>query len=221
GVGRGYGYAGLLGGLISSTAVTLNFARRSRLEPDAGRGLALGVVGACTVLVVRVLGITFVLNPATGWALLPPLLLPFLAGALLTLWGFWAGPSAPDTPAEPFAPPANPLRLGSAIRLALLFQAAMMALAWVQHAFGEAGVLPLAALLGLTDMDALTLSMARLGAEAPMTQLAARAIILGILSNTLLKFAVGMALGTSEFRRYAGAGLAWLAAVTGIAFVLA
>lgn len=221
GVTRGYGYAGLLGGLLSSTAVTLNFSRRSRLEPEASRGLSVGVIGASTVLVVRVLGITFVLSPMTGWALLPLLAVPLVAGALLTMWGYWTEPRDADAPSVPFDPPANPLRLWSAIRMALLFQVALMALAWVQGAFGDGGVLPLAALLGLTDMDALTLSMARLGTDPEMTDLAAKAIVLGLLSNTLLKFGVGMVLGTADFRRYAGTGLAWLAVITGIVFALA
>lgn len=219
GVARGYGYAGLAGGLVSSTAVTLNFARRSQLEPDAGMGLAAGVVGASTVLVPRVLVITFVLNQAAGWALLPMAVIPFLAGLLLTIWAF--RPGAPVTAADaPLAPPENPLRLGSAIRLALAFQVALMALAWVRGAFGDPGVLPLAALLGLTDMDALTVSMTKLGTDDATVRLAAQAIMLGMLSNTVLKFGVAVGLGTAQFRRLAGAGLAFLGGATLLALLL-
>ena len=104
--------------------------------------------------------------------------------------------------------------------LALLFQGALMALTWVRGEFGDPGVLPLAALLGLTDMDALTVSMARLGTEQGTVHLAAQAITVGLLSNTLLKFAVAVTLGTSQFRRLAGAGLAYLAAATVLALLL-
>ncbi len=220
GVTRGYAYAGLAGGLISSTAVTLNFARRSRLEPEAGMGLAAGVIGACTILVVRVTGITFVLNQAAGWALLPMAAIPFAAGGLLTAWAFRPGAAAAEPAAEPITPPSNPLRLGSAIRLALLFQGALMALAWVHAEFGDPGVLPLAALLGLTDMDALTVSMARLGTEDGTVRLAAQAIMLGLLSNTVLKLTVAVGLGTAQFRRLAGAGLAYLGVATVLALLL-
>lgn len=221
GVTRGYAYAGLAGGLISSTAVTLNFARRSRLEPEAGMGLAAGVVGACTILVIRVMAVTFFLNQAVGWTLLPMAAIPFAAGVLLTAWAFRPGTPAGDPAAVSMEAPTNPLRLGSAIRLALLFQAALMALVWVRGAFGDPGVLPLAALLGLTDMDALTVSMARLGTDGGMVRLAAQAITVGLLSNTVLKFAVAVTLGTSQFRRLAGAGLAYLAAATVLALLLA
>lgn len=220
GVTRGYAYAGLAGGLISSTAVTLNFARRSRAEPEAGRGLAAGVVAACTLLVIRVTGITFVLNQDAGWALLPMAAVPLAAGMVLTAWAFRPGTEAAEPAAEPMAPPSNPLRLGSAIRLALAFQGAMMALTWVQSRFGDPGVLPLAALLGLTDMDALTVSMAKLATEGGMIRLAAEAIMLGILSNTVLKFTVAVTLGTTQFRRLAGAGLAYLGVATLLALLL-
>lgn len=220
GVARGYAYAGLAGGLVSSTLVTLSFARRSRLEPEAGMGLAAGVVGACTLLVVRVTAITFVLNPAAGWVLLPMAAIPLAAGVLLTSWAFRPGAPSGNPVAGPIEPPDNPLRLGSAVRLALLFQGALMALAWVRGEFGDPGVLPLAALLGLTDMDALTVSMARLGADEGTIHLAARAIMVGLLSNTVLKLSVAVSLGTTQFRRFAGAGLAYLGAATLLALLV-
>jgi len=220
GVTRGYGYAGLAGGLVSSTAVTLNFARRSRLEPEAGMGLAAGVIGASTILVLRVVGITFLLNQATGWALLPQAAIPLLAGVVLSAWAFRPGTPTGDPTDAPMAPPSNPLRLGNAIRLALAFQLALMTLAWVRGAFGDPGVLPLAALLGLTDMDALTVSMAKLGTDDATVRLAAQAIMLGMLSNTVLKFGLTVGLGTAQFRRLAGAGLAFLGGATLLALLL-
>jgi uncharacterized membrane protein (DUF4010 family) len=75
-----------------------------------------------------------------------------------------------------------------------------------------------AALLGLTDVDALTLSMSRLGRAADETTLAARAIAVGILANTGLKLTLALVLGTTPFRRVAGWGLAAfaLASVVGL-----
>ena len=220
GVTRGYGYAGLAGGLISSTAVTLAFARRSRVEPGAGAGLAAGVVGACTVLLVRVTVVTFALNAAAGWALVPYVVLPLAVGLLILAWAFRSGMEVADHPEAPMPPPTSPLRLGGAVRMTVAFQAALMALEWVRAQFGDPGVLPLAALLGLTDMDALTISMSRLEPRAEMAHLAAQAIGVGLVSNTLLKFSLAVGIGTSAFRRRAGAGLALLGAATILALAL-
>ncbi len=214
GMKRGYGIAGLVGGLISSTAVTLSFARRSRNEPEASAGLAAGVLGACTVLMVRVAAVTFALNPATGLALVPYLVLPLGVGLLLMSRAFRREPTEAEKLDAPLATPESPLRLLSAIRLAVLFQGSLMALEWVQGRFGSPGVVPLAALLGLTDMDALTVTMARLQPPGEMAALGALAIGVGLLSNTVMKLGLAVGLGTREFRRSAGVGLLLLAVAT-------
>lgn len=74
--------ASLLGGLISSTAVTLGFARESREHAQPGRALALGVIAACTVLYVRVGILSSVLNPAMSLEVLPYIAGPLAAGVL-------------------------------------------------------------------------------------------------------------------------------------------
>jgi uncharacterized membrane protein (DUF4010 family) len=220
GVSRGYGIAGLLGGLISSTAVTLTFSRISRDEPEAAQGLSAGVIAASTVLIVRVAAITFVLNPATGWALVPFLLAPLAVGAGLLAREFRPGRAVPAGKEIAFRQSGNPLRLGSAIRMAVLFQASLIALGWVRARFGDPGVLPLAALLGFTDMDALTLAMAKLSPAGAMAGLGARAITVGMLSNTVLKFGLAAGLGERHYRRSAGLGLGLLGAALIIGLML-
>jgi uncharacterized membrane protein (DUF4010 family) len=90
----------------------------------------------------------------------------------------------------------------------------------VRGQFGQVGVLTSAALLGLTDMDALTLSMTRLAAEPDVLRLAALAMAVGVLSNTLLKLMVVVTVGHGEFRRRAGLSLVLLAAASGAGFWL-
>ena len=90
GAGRGDAVAGLLGGLISSTSVTLGFSRTSRARTADTPALALGVLAACTVMYLRVLLTTAVLNPGLAVVLAPALAAPFLAGALAVAIG---GPS--------------------------------------------------------------------------------------------------------------------------------
>jgi uncharacterized membrane protein (DUF4010 family) len=111
----------------------------------------------------------------------------------------------------------SPLRLWSAIRLALAFQISLMAIALVRDTLGNPGVLASAALLGLTDMDALTLSMNRLGTTTELVQLAARAIAIGVIANAILKLGLVVVLGVARFRRFAAIGLASLAAVSAAA----
>jgi uncharacterized membrane protein (DUF4010 family) len=207
---RGLGVTGLLGGLVSSTAVTLNFARDSRRHEALARPLALGVLAASAVLPVRVALLAAVVHPPVAIALVPALAPAALLGAAFVGFAWWRARSASGE--EPPEPPANPLRLGPAIQMALLFQFVLFALAFVRERYGEAGVLSGAALVGLTDLDALTFSVARL-AEGGGLETAARALLVGLLANTAFKGAVAAILGGVRFRRIAGLGyLGYLAA---------
>jgi uncharacterized membrane protein (DUF4010 family) len=220
GTSRGYAVTGLLGGLVSSTAVTWHFSQRSREEPALRRPLALGVVGACTVLVVRVEIVATLLRPEVGLALVPYVAPVLVVGAavLLVLYRRRGKKRERDQPAEPAR---NPLGLGSAIRMALAFQAVLLLLPLVQQLWGTSGVLASAAVIGLTDLDALTYSMSRLRDGADVVRLGAQAIAVGVLSNTVLKLALALVLGRGEFRRIAGWGLVALAAASAAGLWLA
>lgn len=222
GASRGYGVTGALGGLVSSTAVTLHFSRRSREAPALARALAIGTVAASTVLLPRVLIVSAILNQGVARALLPLIGPPLVAGVIIVAWWLWRSPlareGAPDD--VPDAEARSPLGVRSAITMALAFQVALMAIAFVQSAFGSPGILATAALLGLTDMDALTLAMNRLGQDASSTALAAMAIGTGVLTNALLKLVLAVSLGGPEYRRVAAAGLVVLAAVSALALAV-
>ena len=227
GTERGYGVTGLLGGLVSSTAVTLQFSRKSRTEPQLAAPLGLGVVAACTVLVPRVVIVSALLDHQVGLAVLPFLLPPFVVGAGFVALVLWRGRTrGPDDqrgapPVGPMAEPErNPLGLWQAIQMALAFQVVLFLMAWVQNTVGTPGVLVSAAVLGLTDMDALTLSMSRLGADAALRQLAATAIGVGLLANTLLKLTLTFALGSRAFQRRASLGLIALGAASVLGLVI-
>jgi uncharacterized membrane protein (DUF4010 family) len=212
---RGYGVTGLLGGLLSSTAVTFQFSRQSREDPSSATGLAVGVVGASTVLIPRVLILSLILNAQVAAALLPYLLPMALVGAALVANAFrrqW-GEVRDDGRTNEVE---SPLRLASAIRLAIALQLSLMAIDYVSENLGQYGVLASAAVLGLTDMDALTLSMNRLGDDSSQVALAARAIAVGVIANGVLKLGLTVGLGGPGFRKLAGLGqVAMLAATIG------
>jgi uncharacterized membrane protein (DUF4010 family) len=213
---HGYGLVGMLGGLISSTAVTLDFSRRSRSDPSLSASLASGAIGACTVLIPRVLVVSAVLNADVAVALLPLLLPAALIGAAAVLRDWRQADAGTANP----SPAANPLRLGMAIRMAVLFQVAMTAIDFVRSRWQLPGLYATAAALGLTDVDALTVAMSRTSLEIP-ADLAARAIAVGILANTMFKIALSLGIGTRPFRLRAAGGLGGIALAIGASLALA
>ncbi|HET7038492.1 MAG TPA: MgtC/SapB family protein [Gemmatimonadales bacterium] len=216
GEAAGYGVTGLLGGLVSSTVVTLNLSPISRKEPELSRPLALGVLAACTVFIPRVLLIAFLLNPGVALALIRYVAAPFAVGAALVAVPF-VREMRQRKPSGRQPEPRNPLGLGSAIRMTLMFQLVLMVVWVVEQEFGARGVLWSAGIVGLTDLDALTLAMARLGQQAEMVTTAAKAIGIGVLANTLFKLGVALGLGGAAYRKLVTLGLGTLAVATGVA----
>jgi uncharacterized membrane protein (DUF4010 family) len=209
GASRGLGVTGLLGGLISSTAVTLQFSRQSRTDGALASSLGIGVVGACLVLLPRVALVSAFLNADVAIALIPYLAVPFTLGVVIVSLLLVRQRHEQPGPQEEVR---SPLRLWSAIRMALAFQGALMAVEFVRGSFGTPGILASAALLGLTDVDALTLAMNRLGESSTMIPIAARAIAVGIIANSVFKLALTLLLGSTPFRLVASSGLALLTA---------
>ncbi|MBU6282171.1 DUF4010 domain-containing protein [bacterium] len=214
GRGRGDTIAGLLGGLVSSTSVALGFSRASRAPGAAAAPLANGVVGASSVMFARIILVTSALAPLLGRRVALLLVAPLCAGTLFTLVGLLGSARGEIAPSEETG---NPLQLRSAIQMALLFQAVLLGIDWVRGMFGDAGLLVSAALLGLADTDALSISMASTVAQGADPAVAALAVAIGAISNTVVKLGIVLGLGTGGFRLRAGLGLAAVGLVAGAA----
>jgi uncharacterized membrane protein (DUF4010 family) len=204
GARAGYAVTGLAGGLVSSTNVTFTFAGASRTHPALGPALAAGVLAANTMLFVRVLVAVSALNAALVPRLVPYLAPPFFVGLVASVGGWWrqreVGPE--------IGMADNPLQFKAALQMTLLFQIVLFAVSVVDRVWGDLGVVVSGAVLGLTDVDALTISMARTSGRELDLGVAARAIALGIVSNTMLKTFIAVVAGRGRFRWAAGAGLA-------------
>jgi uncharacterized membrane protein (DUF4010 family) len=215
GPGQGYLLSGMAGGLLSSTNVTWTFGRLSRREPAFSRALAFGTVGANAALYPRVLAATAVLNPPLVPVLAPYLAAPAAVAALVAVAGWLTARRDRSIESPPVAM-ANPLALGSALQMAALFQAVLMLVHLARVRQGASGVFASAAVLGLTDVDALTLSMARDVARTVSLETAATAIAIGVLANTLLKTTIAMVLGSNAFRVIAAGALVTMAVASAV-----
>jgi len=203
GPGRGYLVTGLIGGLASSTNVTFTFARTSDHDEAASRALGYGAIAANAMLYPRVLIATAVLNASLLPKVVPYLALPALLAFAITLLG--VRQSKRDDIAE--QPVSNPLQLSAALQMAALFQVVLMLVWFAGRYGGNSGIVSMATVLGLTDVDALTISMARRVASDISLETAAFAVAIGVLSNTVLKLTVALFFGSAGFRRVAGAAL--------------
>jgi len=196
--------AGLLGGIVSSTSVTAAFARASRDDPAQALALAAGALGASAIMYVRVLLTTALLHAPLALRLTPLLVPPGALAAALFVLRWRGSPSGRGAPEGP----RNPLDISSAVQMAVLFQLVLFGIHAVRTAFGDLGLVPSGALLGVTDVDALVLAMTRSAASGARLGPAAQAIALGVLANGALKLGVALSVGGPAFRRRAGLDLA-------------
>jgi uncharacterized membrane protein (DUF4010 family) len=202
GADRGIVLAGLTGGLVSSTAVTLSCARQSK--DDAGRTsarLASAILLAWCIMFGRVVVEVLVVNRA----LVSSLLVPFVAmGAVaagvagVLYWRAASGDGRGKAAGE--VPLRNPFSLTEAAKFGAFFAAVLLVVKFVQSRFPGQGLYMVAGLAGLTDVDAITLSMAGY-AQSGDAQVARNAIVIATLSNTVVKCGMVAALGAAALTR--------------------
>jgi uncharacterized membrane protein (DUF4010 family) len=186
---------GILGGLASSTASTLAFSRRSREVPQMSDHYALAVVAACTVMLPRVLVATGFVNRELALTLIVPFSLMAVPGIIYAAW-VWLR-RHPKTKEGDAPELGNPLSLATAIKFAALYTCIAFLVTVVREKEWTQGMLPLSFISGLTDMDAITLSIARdQSASKAAATIATQAIILAAVSNTLLKAGMAVVLGS-------------------------
>jgi len=212
----GYPLTGLLGGLVSSTSVTLTFARLSQVHPHQEGPLAVGAVAASTVLFFRVAVAVAVLNAA-----LLPVLARYLAAplivAIVAVAVAWRSLRASKADAASLK---NPLQLLSAVEMALLFQVVLFGVYYMRQWVGDTGLLVSGFVLGLTDVDALTLSMARSVGSLTTIDAACRAIVMGIVANSIMKAVIAGVIGRRRFAWQTGGSLVAMAAAGAAALML-
>lgn len=201
GSSRGINLTAILGGLASSTATTISFSSASRKYPDMAEHYARAVVLASTVMLPRVMLLVLVIHHPLLLKVLIPLLSMLIAG-LFFVFVVQKVPREEKATAHHPSEIENPLKLSTAIKFGLLFAIVLVVLEYAQLFLGATGIYLASSLSGLTDVNAITLSVTRLAASAQLTSnVAGAAVVIAALMNTVSKGAICYFSGTSELRR--------------------
>lgn len=204
GAQRGTLLTGLLGGLASSTAATLALARQLRGRDELVEPTTAGALAACAVMFLRMAVILLVMSPALGRVALLPML-----GAAGTLMVFavvhWQRRPRGAQPAPAADLPV--FDLGTALGFGAFLGVMAMLTEASKQWFGFSGLYGLALVSGLVDVDAITISAARMDAASSVpTSVAAVAIGLAALSNMVLKAAMAWTTGGRPLGRALAVG---------------
>jgi uncharacterized membrane protein (DUF4010 family) len=214
---KGIGISGAIGGLVSSTAVTLTFSRKSKDNPALSPYFALAVVSASTIMFVRVLIEIAVVNPAlVRYAVIP---LAAMTIATLAYCAYlFLSPRSEESDMPQFS---NPFELTSAVKFGALYALIVLLVKAAEHYVGASAIYLVSVLSGLTDVDAITLSVSEAARAGLENSVAVRAITIAVISNTCTKGALAFGLGSGLLRRHVGTafGLAFAAGLVAMFFV--
>ncbi len=215
GTSRSIGLGGILGGLVSSTAVTLAYSRTSKERPALSPLLVVGVLLASAVMVPRILILLVVVAPELVRSALPPFLTLFgvtVLGAFIS----YRMRARHETEALTLS---NPFELKTALEFAVIFALVLLLGRAAQEYLGTGGVYLASAIAGLVRPDAMALTLGQQVQAGLEPTVAARALTLAVVANTLFKAGVAASLGSKPFGRallinllvaaLAAVGVAW------------
>lgn len=215
--GKGIMLTALLGGLASSTAITVSFSRLGGKSAGLRRMLASGIVASSTMMLPRMLVVAAVIEPLLALKLLPTLGLAAVTGGLAA-WRIWpAGEKGAVNLSDLSATSFDldvPLRFGALLAIVLLVSAAARAY------LGDPGLYLVAALAGLTDVDAMTLTAARNMSLGLPLAVAVGVALTAAAANTLVKTSIVAAVGGKAMVWPVAAAFAAMVAVVLVGLVV-
>ena len=197
GAQKGIALTGLLGGMVSSTAVTLSFSAKSKQEPGMHRLLAAAVLAASAVMVPRVMILLSVVQVPLFRATLMPLSVFFVVSMVGFLVAYRrSAMTAVNTELS------NPFRLQVALQFAFIFALILLITKAAEVYFGNQGVYVASVLAGTTKLDAIALTLGQNMASGLSLDVATKAVVLAVASNSLFKAGLALWLGNRAFARY-------------------
>ncbi|MCA9286647.1 MAG: MgtC/SapB family protein [Phycisphaerales bacterium] len=190
--------AGLVGGLVSSTATTVGLSRRAATAPAAASAALLGIMLASVVVYVRILIEMYVAGGPVFPTIAPAIVVLGLSQATIAAIIWWRARGSEVTVPEQ----ENPADLRSALVFGALYAIILVLVAAVREYLGSGALYLVAAVSGATDMDAITLSMSRLAGDGKLDASTAwRTIVVATMANMAFKTGIVFVLGNLRLGR--------------------
>lgn len=191
----GTGLNGILGGLISSTATTVTYSKQAKETPATTQMAGFVIMAASTVSLLRVTLLAGIVAPLQLKIVAPPLLLvAFFMVLIAAILFFFSKNEEHETPE-----PKNPAQFKTAVIFAILYAVILLAVAFVKDKFNDVGLYVVAIISGLTDMDAITLSLSNMMNDEKIEATSGwNLILLAALSNLVFKGGIVASLGNRK-----------------------
>ena len=216
GAKRGILLTAFFGGMFSSTAVAWVFSTRSKITPELSKSYSAGIILASSIMFIRVSIISAIFNTTVFIQLLIPCLLMAVSGFVASY--ILARKSKTQSSTDEIEL-GNPLNLLNAFGFAALYIAITFAVFYGNQYFGNAGLFVSGIISGLTDVDAINISMSKFALTDGKTNVAVLVIMLAILSNSIVKLGISIVKGSTETKKQVGISMA-VTLTLGLIYVL-
>ncbi len=212
---KGIILTGIFGGLVSSTIVTWTFSKKSKENPSYSDSYALAIFSAATVMVIRVVVLVYIFNKSMLSNLLLPLFLVFFTAVTVTFIFFKKQQTNKSFKEK--IKLGNPLSIKDAVFFGFLYSGILLLVSYASSKYGSAGIYISSAISALTDIDAIAISVSKLGGTSIELLTAQNAILLATLSNTVVKIGIALWEGSKDLKKNVifGYGLIFIAGIIG------
>lgn len=191
---------GILGGLISSTATTVSFARKTKGKKTGAKLTAFVILVAVSVSLIRVLIEIAVIVPSKIGQIILPFIVLFVFMGLLSLGMFYFIYNEKED--EEMPEPKNPAQFKSAFIFGIIYSVILLVVAYTEEEFGNQGLYIASFIGGLANKDAITLSLSKMIADGIKPALGWRLIMTAVISNLAFKVVIAIALGSRKLSKY-------------------
>jgi len=215
GANRGILLTGIFGGLVSSTVVTWTFSKKSKETPDLSANYAVAIFAAATIMVLRVVVWVYIFNRPMLGNLTLPLAIIFSAALGTTL--FFYSKQKGEKRFKDTLPLGEPLNIKDAVLFGLLYTGILIIVSYASSEYEAKGIYLSSAISALTDIDAIAISVSKLGGETINFLTAQNAILLATLANTIVKIGIALYSGSKNMKKYVlvGYGVIFIAGIIG------
>ncbi len=215
GTNRGILLTSILGGLVSSTLVTFTFSKKSKENPELSQNYAVGIFAAATIMVLRIFLLVFIFNKMMLIQLTIPLLIILITAFGITLFLYNSNFGKPQTIDKIVL--GDPLNIKNAVFFGIFYTGILLLVSYANETYGTSGIYISSAISALTDIDAIAISVSKLGGNTMNTLFAQNAILIATLSNTIVKIGIAVFTGSQKLKKYVlvGYGFIFIAGIIG------
>ncbi|GAB3221865.1 MgtC/SapB family protein [Algoriphagus aestuariicola] len=220
GTNKGILLGGIVGGLVSSTAVTWIYAKKSKENESLAASCATAILGASSIMFVRLLIWTSIFSEELFIKLLPAVIAIFASAIAVTLYIYFKRRSRKSEQAE--IPLKKALDLKGALIFGLIYVVILLLVSYANENLGTSGTIISSAIAGFSDIDAITISISKLAGTSLDLRIASLAVLVASISNTLVKMGIGIYAGSPGLRKnlLIGYGTVFLVALAILAFFI-